>query len=99
MHVLKGWSFPYSVYNYHGLAGGDCASSDESLFLVDWAEVANRLAMVLAVVVPVDPEGKLPDQLLRAFQGLCIVIEAQYVFEGGEKPLHYGNIHRLICSS
>ena len=42
----------------------------------------------LAVVVTVDPEGQLPDQLLRAFQGLCIVIEVQFVFEGGEKALH-----------
>lgn len=45
-----------------------------------------------AVVVTVDPEGQLPDQLLRAFQDLCIVIEVQFVFEGGEKALH----HRVI---
>ena len=46
----------------------------------------------LAVVVTIDPEGHVPDRLLRAFQGLCIVIEVQFVFEGGEEALH----HRVI---
>jgi len=44
----------------------------------------------LAVVVTVDPEGQVPDQLLGAVQDLGIVIEAQFVFEGGEKALHHG---------
>ena len=56
----------------------------------------------LAVVVTIDPEGQLPDQLLRAFQGLCIVIKVQFVLllrslrlEGGEKALH----HRVISAT
>ena len=44
----------------------------------------------LAVVVTVDPEGQVPDQLLGAVQDLGIVIEAQFVFEGGEEALHHG---------
>lgn len=43
----------------------------------------------LAVVVAVDPEGELPDQLLRAVQDLGIVIEVEFVFEGGEEALHH----------
>jgi len=44
----------------------------------------------LAVVVTVDPKGQVPDQPLGAVQDLGIVIECQFVFEGGEKALHYG---------
>lgn len=46
----------------------------------------------LAVVVTVDPEGQVPDQLLGAVQDLGIVIEAQFVFKGGEEALH----HRVV---
>jgi hypothetical protein len=42
------------------------------------------------VVVTVDPKGQVPDQLLWAVQGHGIVIEIQFVFEGGEKALHHG---------
>ena len=73
-----------------GLHGCECTGVDELLLVVDRAEVANRLVTTLAVVVTVDPEGHLPDQLLWAVQDLCIVIEAQFVFEGGEEALHHG---------
>ena len=44
----------------------------------------------LAGGVTVDPKGQVPDQLLRAVQDRGIVIEAQFMFEGGEKALHHG---------
>ena len=44
----------------------------------------------LAVVVTLDPEGHFPDHLLGAVQDRDIVIEAQFVFEGGEETLHHG---------
>jgi len=44
----------------------------------------------LTVVVTVDPKGQVHDQLLRAVQDLGIVIEVQFVFEGGEEALLHG---------
>jgi len=43
----------------------------------------------LAVVVTIHPEGHFPDQLLRSVQDLGIVIEAKFVFEGGEEAPHH----------
>ena len=40
-------------------------------------------------MLTVDPEGQVPAQLLGAAQYFGIVIEAQFVFEGGEEALHY----------
>jgi hypothetical protein len=45
--------------------------------MINGAGVAKRWVTMLAVVVTVDPEGQLPDQLLRAVRGLCPVIEEQ----------------------
>jgi hypothetical protein len=44
----------------------------------------------LSVVVTVDLECQVPDQLLGAVQGHGGVIEAQFMFEGGEEALHHG---------
>jgi hypothetical protein len=37
----------------------------------------------LTVVVPVDPEGQVPDQLLEAVQAHGIVIKLKCLFKGG----------------
>ena len=42
------------------------------------------------VVVTVDPKGQVPDQLLWAVQSCGIVVELQFMFEGGEEALHRG---------
>jgi hypothetical protein len=41
----------------------------------------------VAIVVNIDPEGLVPYQPLGAVDDLGIVIEAQFVFEGGEEAL------------
>jgi len=50
----------------------------------------------LAVVVTIDPEGHFSDQLLGAVQDCGIVIEIQFVFEGGEKALHLGVVPTAV---
>ena len=65
-----------------------CKGFDELQLVANWVHVANRCVTMLAVIVTVGPEGQLPDQLLLAVQLLGLVIEAEFVFEGGEEALH-----------
>jgi hypothetical protein len=45
---------------------------------------------MFTVVDTVDPKCLVPDQLLWAVQGHGIIIDLQFVLEGGEEALYYG---------
>jgi hypothetical protein len=43
----------------------------------------------LSVAVAIDPERQFSDQLLGAEQGFGVIIEPQFMFDGGEKALYH----------
>jgi hypothetical protein len=48
-----------------------------------------------AVVVTLDPKGQVTLQLLRREQDIGVIVEAQFVLEGGEEAFH----HRVVSAA
>lgn len=75
-----------------GPLGGECASSDELLFVVIRGQLPDLCVTALKVVVTGETEDQASLQLLGSQQGVGGGLDVQLVFEGGEKAFRHGVI-------